>query len=84
MTDNLYEKVIERLSEVYDIDGTLWQCFVRPGEDHGDALAKFVVRELKDVMDESKPDKENLQLMRAAMNRAAHELEELSDTLYDM
>lgn len=45
------DKFWEIVDKAYDCDGLIWLHVDKPNEEHGDGLAKFIVRELEEAGD---------------------------------
>lgn len=57
---------------------------VNGGERCGDTLALFIVRELKDAVDEADPEPKQLRDAARAMSKAAQELRDVTGAFVDM
>lgn len=59
-------------------DGMVWLYFADPKGKHGDTLAEFIVRELRDTFDPDASDMRQIMTAAKAIQSAAKELEGVS------
>jgi len=70
--------MIDIADEAY-ADGFVYLYFCYPETDHGDTLAEFIVRELKDTVDQTAPRKRQCAEAKRVLELAVRELQAVAD-----
>jgi hypothetical protein len=74
------EDLMNIVDEAYD-DRLIRQYFEEPEEQHGDTLAEFIVRELRDCFDPDLPDEKQIAAAIHLMTTAIHQLSDVVGAL---